>query len=126
MNETTMPGTAGARTASILNIIAAIWLIVSPFVLAYTTLPVALWDTIIVGIIVLILAWARAASPLRNIGLSWLNLLLGIWLIISPFVLGYATSPTATWNNVVLGAVVVILAIWSAAATPETPQLVRR
>jgi hypothetical protein len=126
MNNRTVPGTASTRTASLLNVLAGVWLIVSPFVLGYATRPVAMWVTIVVGIIVLVLAWIRAAKPERHVGLSWVNLLLGIWLIVSPFALTYATFARATWNDVVLGAVVVILAIWSAVATPATPQLARR
>lgn len=123
MPDNQVPGTAGARTASVLNLLAGLWLIISPFVLKYNTLQVATWDTVIVGIIVLVLAWIRAANPIRLVGLSWINLLLGIWLIASPFALTYSNMPKATWNNVVFGVVVIILAIWSAAATPATPEL---
>ena len=86
----------------------------------------ATWDTAVVGVVVLLLAWTRAANPDRYIGLSWVNLLLGIWLIISPFVLAYSTSPHATWNDVILGIVVGILAIWSAVATPAMPLMAKR
>lgn len=126
MPDNQVPGTASARSASVLNLLAGLWLIISPFVLKYHTLHVAAWDTVIVGIIVLVLAWIRAANPVRLVGLSWINLLLGIWLIVSPFALAYANMPKATWNNVVFGVVVIILAIWSAAATPATPQLAGR
>ena len=49
----------------------------------------------------------------RKAGSSWVNILLGRWVTISPFVLGL--SPKGIWNNVVTGAVVGILAIirWS-------------
>jgi hypothetical protein len=106
--------------------IAGLWLIVSPFVLSYTVLPVAMWNTIIVGIIVLVLACARAANPGRYVGLSWLNVLLGLWLIVSPLALAYATIPRPTENNVILEVIVVILALWSAFATPAVPRIVRR
>jgi hypothetical protein len=126
MTDSANSRTASAGTASVLNIIAGLWLIISPFVLGYTALPVALWDTLIVGIVVLVLAWARAANPERHAGLSWLNLLLGIWLIVSPFALTYSTYPRPTWNGVIVGFIVAILAIWSAAATPAVPRPVRR
>ena len=54
---------------------------------------------------VLALAWTRAANPERYVGLSWVNLLPGIWLIISPFALGYAAYPTPTWNDLVPGVI---------------------
>lgn len=123
MNDITVPGSGSTRTASVLNVIAGLWLIISPFVLRFTAHREAMWITIIVGIIVLVLAWTRAANPARYVGLSWLNLLLGIWLIISPFVLNYSNLPRVTWNDVVLGVIVVILAIWSAVATPAMPRM---
>jgi SPW repeat len=46
-------------------------------------------------------------------------------LIVSPFVLTYSTLPTATGNDVILGIVVMILAIWSIVAKPASRQPVR-
>ena len=119
MNGNSMSGAAGARTASILNVIAGVWLIISSFVLGYTALPTAVWDTLIVGVVVVIFSWVRAAYPARNVGLSWLNLLLGVWLIISPFIFAYGAFPRPTWNDVILGIIVGVLAIWSAVAAPS-------
>jgi hypothetical protein len=39
---------------------------------------------------------------------SWINLLLGLWMIISPFVLRYTVSATAQWNGVVVGVLIAI------------------
>jgi hypothetical protein len=43
-------------------------------------------------------------------GLSGLNVLAGIWLIIAPWVLGYS-SRDPRWNDVVFGAIVGIIAL---------------
>lgn len=43
--------------------------------------------------------------------LSGINVVLGIWLIISPFVLGYATSNAAEWNDIACGIAVSLLAV---------------
>ncbi|HYE22715.1 MAG TPA: SPW repeat protein [Verrucomicrobiae bacterium] len=45
----------------------------------------------------------------------WLNLLAGIWLIVSPYV-GF-TSDAMVTNMVVTGIVVAVLAIWGALET---------
>ncbi len=119
------PNLDAARTASVLNVIAGIWLIISPFILAFATAATPLWNTLIVGVIVLILAGIRASDPRNNIGLSWVNLLLGIWLIISPWVLHYGDLRTAVWNDVILGIIVGILAIWSAVSTPGVRRTAR-
>ncbi len=44
-------------------------------------------------------------------GLSWVNFVLGLWLIVAPFALHYRDITTAMWNNVIVGIVVAILAI---------------
>ncbi len=112
---------AGAvKTASGINVIAGIWLIISPFVLAFYRDPAATWDLIIVGIIVLILAATRVAGPLRTAWASWINLILGIWLIISPWVYRAGGLPAPVWNNVILGIIVGVLAIVSGASSPGT------
>jgi hypothetical protein len=54
------------------------------------------------------------------VGLSWINCLLGIWLIISPFVLGFTTASAAMSNAIVLGILVGIFGLWAALAT-RTP-----
>jgi hypothetical protein len=107
----------GARTASVLNAIAGVWLIISSWVLGFAAHPAALWSTLIVGIVVLVFAWIRAARPGMNVGLSWLNLILGIWLIIAPAVCRFSMFRVAAGNSIVLGIIVGILGLISALAT---------
>jgi hypothetical protein len=118
MNRIGVDGAEGARTASVLNIIAGIWLIISPFWMGFWTGPAPLWNTLVVGVVVGLLALVRACYPTQNVGLSWVNLILGIWLIVSPFFLPYQNWMVAVRNDVIVGIVVGVLAIWSALATP--------
>jgi hypothetical protein len=55
---------------------------------------------------------------------SVLNVIAGIWLIISPFVLGFwGTEHGAGVNQLILGILIGIDAIWAlAAARPSLPQ----
>jgi len=47
-----------------LNLLAGAWLFISPWVLSYTTVPAALWNALIVGALVFILAcWDLATMP---------------------------------------------------------------
>jgi hypothetical protein len=41
---------------------------------------------------------------------DWAILILGAWLFVSPFILGYAPLAAAAWNAYVVGAAVAILA----------------
>ena len=45
----------------------------------------------------------------------------GLWLIVSPFVLGYSTMATALWNDDICGIVAVVVAAIAARAMTETP-----
>ncbi len=104
------------KVLSGINMILGVWLIVAPFVLGYPTM-VALWNSIIVGAIVLILAWIRAADPASTPGLSWINALLGVWMIIAPFILGFASTMSIRWNDIVVGAAIAVFGAWSALTT---------
>jgi len=37
------------------------------------------------------------------------NIILGIWLILSPFILGYSSS-SAIWNSIIVGFLVMVFA----------------
>lgn len=102
--------------ASGLNIIAGIWLIISPWVLNFQSGD-SYWNPIVFGAIVACLAFVRAAGAYRESALSWINWLVGIWLFISGFWL--AQSNAAQWNDWIMGVVVFVLALISATATEE-------
>jgi SPW repeat len=51
----------------------------------------------------------QTMADVRGVGI--LNLILGVWLVISPHVLGYTTFQS-TWNQAVAGSVIVIFALW--------------
>lgn len=55
--------------------------------------------------------------------LAWVNVVLGVWLIVAPYVLSYSTTSTALWNDIIIGVLVAIVALIGAlgsekAATP--------
>jgi hypothetical protein len=117
-NLTSRPDDA-SRAASTLNVLAGIWLIISAWVLGFAGLQVPLWNAVFVGIAVLVLAAIRLGTP-GTMALSWVNFLLGIWLILSPFVLGFTAASAAMSNAVLLGILVGVLSLWAALAT-RTP-----
>jgi hypothetical protein len=101
------------------TLVLGLWLAISPWVLGYLT-PAALWNSVIVGIAIALLASARLAMPTRVAAVpSWINVALGAWLIVSPFLLNY-TLAGVTWNSVIVGALVAIMAFASGSmATPR-------
>jgi hypothetical protein len=42
--------------------------------------------------------------------LAWLNVLAGLLLLVSPWGFGYANRPGPMWNDVIVGAVIALLA----------------
>ncbi len=107
------------KVASGLNILLSIWLIVSPFLLGFSAgSALALWDAIVVGVVVLILSWIRMANPESATWISWVSALLGLWLIVSPFVLGTSFIMAVMWDDIIVGIGMVIFGAWAALAAP--------
>lgn len=100
------------RLASGLNFIAGIYLLISAWIGGVNAGNHA--NGIIAGIVVAVLAATRfsgATGPWA----SWIDALIGVWLIISPWVYGYAGSGME-WNSIVVGIIMVVLGVWSALA----------
>ncbi|HET9182445.1 MAG TPA: SPW repeat protein [Candidatus Angelobacter sp.] len=96
--------------ASGVNVVLGIWLIIAGFTLSASG--TALGNDIVVGILIVIFAsWRLSNRPSGRTG-SWINFILGIWLLFAPWVLGYVSN-SSRWNDFAVGWVVLILAAWS-------------
>lgn len=98
------------QSLAVINLILGAWLIISPFILNYTS-SAARWDQTIVGIAFVVLAGLRAIAP----RMQWLSFLTGlgaIWAVIAPFILSYNRS-VSYWNEIIVAIVVGILAFWN-------------
>jgi SPW repeat len=96
-----------------LMLIFGAWVFFSPFWMpAYASRgDAAAWNSYIFGAIAFLLAWGALAT--KQLWEEWLNLLIGIWLIIAPFLLRfYSAEPGAGWNQIILGILMGIDAIW--------------
>ncbi len=105
--------------ASILNIILGIWTLVSPAALGFSRSPNMLWNTIVVGIVVIVLAGIQVSTR-RGAALGWINFLLGLWLIVTGFAfgMGMRMNPAFFWNQLIDGIVIAIVSIWSTVKNP--------
>ena len=121
--ETGLSSKAGSDVApnpygflvSIANFIPGAWLVIAPFVLGYTTSQ-AIWNDELIGLVLMIAALVRFHRAFRGDWLSYLRMVLGLWLIIASFVL-HDTTPQAHWNDVIVGIVVLAVTIWTFALT---------
>jgi hypothetical protein len=101
------------QTANGMEVVVALWLTISPYGLGlYLSNPLLL-NSVIVGPLIAFFAILRIVLPIRYGGLSWINVGLGIWLILSPFLLGLSDMRSALWNSIGVGTLVILLALWS-------------
>jgi SPW repeat len=78
-----------------LNVIAGIWLIISPWVIGYDSGD-ATWNPIVFGALVVVFALGRIAMPARTAALSALNAVIGVWLRGAQWSQTYAHGTFAT------------------------------
>jgi hypothetical protein len=70
----------------------------------------AAWNAWVVGVVIAALAiWAIVMFAEWQ---DWLNGILGVWLVIAPWVLGFSSLAAASWNHVIVGLLVVACAAW--------------
>jgi hypothetical protein len=98
------------------NLAVGVWLFIAPWVLAYAGLRPAAWNSWIMGAVVA--AVSVAALILFAAWQEWVNVVLGVWLLVSPWVMGFASAENASalWNHVIVGLAVGGLALWDALA----------
>jgi FtsH-binding integral membrane protein len=95
--------------ASWITMVMGVWLIISPWVIGFADRPVALWNTLILGVLVLLAAIYTRRTPAA--GPSLWNVVMGVWLILSPLFLGYSDTGIVLINDVVPGIVVAVLGL---------------
>ena len=106
-----------AALASAVVVLAGVWLVLAPHALGYAGAGSGFdgfWNDVVVGIAVALIALARVIG--RTPMLSAANVVLGIWLIVMPFVLSYGggtLGSRATWNDVILGIIVIVFSLAS-------------
>jgi SPW repeat-containing protein len=108
------------KRVSWINLILGIWLIISAFVFGSMGLRAPVANDIVLGILLIASSWWILATLGSAVGLGWFQILCGIWLVISPFILRYGQATHAMTNDVVVGIIVFIVGI------VETQAMVRR
>ncbi len=104
------------KTLSWLIALAGVWMIIASFVLGYGVATAPFWDALIVGIIFIVLgAWAAMTTQVgTDKTLDWVNAIVGLWLLISPFVMSYTNLTAPLYNDIIIGIIVIILGVWAA------------
>ena len=98
------------------SLVLGLWMLISPWVLQYQGQTTATWNAVIVGILIAAVAVSALVQP--KAWEEWAGAVLGVWLVISPWILGFAAITEPMANAVIAGVVTAALAVW-ALATDE-------
>jgi hypothetical protein len=93
------------------NLLLGLWLAMSPWIPSYANEVTPAWNAHVVGVIIAVAALAALAAFQE--WEEWVNVTLGAWLVLSPYLLGLASHTTAFWNQIIVGMLVALLAAWT-------------
>ncbi len=98
-------------------LLLGLWLLVSPWAFSYPEGSPQMINAFASGLVIAVLAafdlyktyfWAVVV-----------NLLVGVWVAVSPWVLRIAEQRVVMWNELIVGIAVVVLALWELRTDPE-------
>jgi SPW repeat len=93
-----------------ISLFLAILLFISPWVLGFSAEQFAAGNAWISAVV--IGALAVGALGAFHEWEEWANLLVGLWVAVAPWILGFAAVTNAVWTHVVLGILVAVAAAW--------------
>ena len=109
------------KRVSWLNFILGIWLVCAPWILQMTGIAVA--NTVLSGIVVMVIATLSLRMPLSNHLPAWFNLALGFWVFFSPWILDFKSQTPALVTSALTGALIMIFAIARASTSVDRYRL---
>lgn len=89
------------------SFVLGLWLALSPWIAGYDDAEAATANAVFAGVALAL--GAHFEIGLNEASVEWLTLVMGLWLLAAPFVLGFDTVPVATANCVAVGAFVAAL-----------------
>jgi len=101
----------------VVNALVGLALMLSPWWLGFTDSMAATVNAVVIGLA--LIATALGAILVPRPWEEWTEAALGIWLIMSPWVLQYALERENRLVMVALGAVIVLIATWTLAVDKE-------
>lgn len=112
-------------------LILAIWLFISPWVLQFGSgqqagtaaslveVSRAAWNAWVLGVIVFLVALSGVGR--MDVRQEWIALVLGAWIFVAPWVLGFTALPKASWDHWIDGALIFLIALWTLSAARTIP-----
>lgn len=101
------------------NLVLALWLFASSWLLGYSQAPIAAWNAYAVATVVAVFSIAAMVKFAQ--WEEWINAAVGLWLIASPWLFGYTDMAGATWSHVITGVLIIGFSGWELAAATAGP-----
>jgi uncharacterized membrane protein HdeD (DUF308 family) len=89
------------------SIVAGVVLFITPFVFGQMAVTYAAWTAFIGGLLLVLVGAYNLARPADRAG-EWVEGLIGVVLILAPFVLGFTAATTMAWSAWIIGIVSVV------------------
>ncbi|MBP2294348.1 SPW repeat protein [Azospirillum rugosum] len=89
------------------NLLLGAALFLGPWLYGFMDQTTAAWNAWITGAVMIVLAAAAIFSFAE--WEEWVNLVVGLWAVVAPWVLGFAGHTSAMWSHVVVGLAVAVL-----------------
>jgi len=99
----------------IVNVVLGAFLFLTPWIFGFVPEAAASWNAWLSGIVIAGLAIAALAAYAE--WEEWLNLVVGLWVAISPWAVGFSANAAAAYAHVVVGVIVALAAalrVWLA------------
>jgi len=87
------------------------WLIASPWALGFSDQAAPTMNALIMGSILVLDEMLEVV--VHEMAEEWIDLVAGLWLMVSPLVLGFASQTAAAANTVAVGVLTVLFAAWA-------------
>ena len=113
-----MENWTNARLCDVANIILGAFLFFSPWIFGFDGTTAA-ENANITGVVIVVLAVAALAA--FAVWEEWLNLIVGLWTLVSPWVLGFQANTKAMAVCVIVGVAVAVLAAVEIWITTQNP-----
>ncbi|MBF6327820.1 SPW repeat protein [Nocardia transvalensis] len=115
-----------AFTVDGLVLLAGLFTAITPWVVDdFAGAPRLVIHNLVLGLAVAVIGLVLTAVPTRGYFLSWVLVPMGVWEIITPWVIGPRPNPIL-WTNVVMGAVITVLGVAAAGLLVSAAASLRR
>ncbi|MDQ3432459.1 MAG: SPW repeat protein [Actinomycetota bacterium] len=101
-----------------LVLLVGLYCAISPWTVHFSAArPELLINNLVLGLAIALIGISITAAPSSMGGLGWTLVPIGVWMILSPWIVSRSPDAGMIWNNILIGAVTCLLGLAAAAAT---------